>query len=421
LSSGSHQFSTSPVKMGCSRSCAQASAPERMHIRQSGQLLCSAEQQFSNDTLGSDVHVEEAATKKRRLSGDENDPGLAVEANVAVAAVCPQDTGKASKPFLDPVPIVPVKNTGSGKWCIRDVYEHQALKLGLRCLDELWGGEDIERFSRPLDSLLKEKLFRDLLSGNLQFHSVPAMGISAVQRDLRNLSVVQLLRLKCRMIEADSMKGSHGAFLSALDDILYTKLGMKATSGLQLSLSATEMHRCGVEAVLLVAAAGAIPTYDDWAWSIDDNHCVFFNTRRFTSSTVFPSSGVLEVCKARPTVEVTFEPGQVGWNLDHENRVLSIAPEQQAEKQGVKRGWLIRGIDDQPYTKELFQQKMAGTVPYKVKAIGVLEAYNPSGKQRGIDWQVQLVLKQADLADFAASCQTIQTPHRVHRKDVRRH
>ena len=61
---------------------------------------------------------------------------------------------------------------GPGTWRIRGIYEHQALKIGLRCLDEAWS-LDGKSLSEQLPSgLFRAKLMGELLQGVVSLQSI---------------------------------------------------------------------------------------------------------------------------------------------------------------------------------------------------------------------------------------------------------
>merc|ERR1711972_705738 len=154
---------------------------------------------------------------------------------------------------------------GGGEWRIKGVYEHQVLKAGLRRLDQNW----------PVDGLLelpsgifRQKILRDLLSGMIRLQSVPNNDVSAAQRDIQKLSLRQLLRLRVLHIDftpsgagADtihSVGGTHEAFLSTLDGLLFQQLGQKAAADLDatfLGIDSSDTARKGSSPEKKTAAA----------------------------------------------------------------------------------------------------------------------------------------------------------------------
>lgn len=214
-------------------------------------------------------------------------------------------------PMLSP----PVQRGESDReWRIRGVYSHQVLKAGLRRLDELWPAEGLQDFPRGKDGsavLLRERLFRQLLSGEIRLQSVSRNDVSAGQRDVKQLSLRQLLRLRVLHIDftpsgagANSIStvgDSHEAFLSTLDSRLFHHLGRKAIKELatdgHVAFAESDMHKLGREAVLFASAASAVPSPVWWCWWITAQRRVFFDAAGFTAVDAFPdgNGGVLEI------------------------------------------------------------------------------------------------------------------------------
>lgn len=207
----------------------------------------------------------------------------------------------------------PILQLGETEWRIHGVYDHQALKAGLRSLDAQWPDSDIDKYPQGKDGVTREKLFRDLLSGSIRLQSMPKTDVSSAQRDLQRLSLRQLLRLRVLHLDyvpsgaADSVHtvgATHEAFMGTLDNQLFKQLGQKAlgpmASGIEGNSGAAgspDTHRLGREAVLFAAAAAALEEPKWWCWWLSQDRRVFFDAKKFACAEKFPigKGGVLEV------------------------------------------------------------------------------------------------------------------------------
>jgi len=194
-------------------------------------------------------------------------------------------------------------------WAIAGIYEHQALKVGLRRLDEAWEGIGLTAFPIGKGALLKETLLRSLLSGDLHIKSLPGADVVGAQPDLHRLSLVQLLRLRVILLDF-TPSGAGGAgvstfngqasaenFVRTLDGALFKSLGEKLiSSGAKSDANVLELGR---DAVLMVAAASAVPSPAWWCWwlPVENGRRMFFDAAHFHVQDAFPEGGVLEVDK----------------------------------------------------------------------------------------------------------------------------
>mmetsp|Transcript_117289 Transcript_117289/g.373635 ORF Transcript_117289/g.373635 Transcript_117289/m.373635 type:complete len:641 (+) Transcript_117289:88-2010(+) len=222
---------------------------------------------------------------------------------------------EASRATLEPPPqsVVPMParplEERDGEWRISGVYKHQVLKAGLRRLDENWPALALLEFPQAglMDvgrGLMRESLFREMLSGSLRLQSVPVNDVAAAQRDLERLSLRQLLRLRVHHLDftpsgcgADTIStvgSTHEAFLTKLDARLFEQLGRKAVG--KFAQGATQFHRLGLEAVFFASAASSLSTARLWCWWLADDRRVYFDPAKFEAFGDFPASdGVLEV------------------------------------------------------------------------------------------------------------------------------
>jgi len=221
------------------------------------------------------------------------------------------------KVAMDEIPVLvvpPMKTVRENEWRICGVYEHQVLKAGLRQLEDQWPADGLQDFPRSKDggsALFRERLLGDLLVGKIRLQSVPTSDVSAAQRDVHRLSLRQLLRLRvlhldftpsgCGADTVTAVGGTHEAFLTTLDSLLFQHLGRTATAALEKCPGGkppvADEHRLGREAVLLVAAAAAVSATPWWCWWLTNERRTFFHGSRFLCNGSFPEGevGVLEV------------------------------------------------------------------------------------------------------------------------------
>jgi hypothetical protein len=210
---------------------------------------------------------------------------------------------------------LPLQECGTAAWCIAGIYEHQALLMGLRCLDEAWAarGRDAQHQLTHLPSgLRRAKLIEKLLGGIVTLQAVTGNDIATAQCDLQSLSVQQLLRLRVKNLDVMpvlAVGSTHEVFLTTLDRLLFQKLGNRAVEKasavpvptLLPSRAPAEFvdeYKVGREAVLYVAASVSLTASPWWSWWVTDERRIFFNAERFESSVRFPTgdeAGVLQV------------------------------------------------------------------------------------------------------------------------------
>jgi hypothetical protein len=192
-----------------------------------------------------------------------------------------------------PATALPVQATKSG-WCIGGVYENQGLKMGLRQLNTRPEVLHEPPTTQRKSFFVKEKLVMDLAGGKIDLQSVHPNELNAAQGDVQKLSVDQLLGIAVKY--NTQAKGSQGEFMMAVENALYLKLGHCATGTAKLSCAfedVDDVRRLGREAVLLVAAAAAIPSSPTWSWWIMGER-TFFDANNFSCVEAFPKTGVLE-------------------------------------------------------------------------------------------------------------------------------
>jgi hypothetical protein len=209
-----------------------------------------------------------------------------------------QDVGFAAETSLKELPI---ENLHAGKWHIQGMYMDQVWKVGLRRLDELFESKGLLTFPKRQNgtALIRDQnLFAHILSKKRDLKSVPTSDVSSLQGDIKNLSLVQLLKLRVLTLGFDARNAvhdAHAALLEKVNVLLLEKLAEKAleNSGLAVGDAATTF-RFGGDLVFISAAASALATHQWWVCWYGENRA-FFNVKSFKSSMTFPSSGVLEI------------------------------------------------------------------------------------------------------------------------------
>jgi len=175
-----------------------------------------------------------------------------------------------------------------GKWKINGLYEEQVLKVGLRLLDETWDITKLFEFARRKDGsnlLFRERLVEDLLKGSRNLKEVPVGDISAMQGDLVNLTLRQLLRLRVKHLmfrPCGPMAETQIAFIEKLDTLLFLQLGRSAIIEENFStLEPRKYMSFGKELVLVVGAAGVLPQPEWWVRWIGTQRVFFCPNRSY--------------------------------------------------------------------------------------------------------------------------------------------
>lgn len=199
--------------------------------------------------------------------------------------------------------VPPCETVKDGLWSIKGIYEHQGMKIGLRRLDQIWAGVDIDVYPTGKSALLKETLFRSLFSGVMEIQAIPGNDISAAQPDIHRLSLVQLLRLRVILIDFvpsggnGLSSGAAEAFIRTLDSTLFDKLGQRIANVGITGSQPSNFASLGRESVMMMGAAGAVTSLRWWVWWVpgSDNQRVFFDAQDYTIVEAFPADGALEI------------------------------------------------------------------------------------------------------------------------------
>jgi len=203
-------------------------------------------------------------------------------------------------PELAPVlfDCLPVESLAPGKWWIHGLHEQQALKAGLRRLDNTWDAQDIHILQSGNAKLLREGLLQDLISGKRHLKAVPMCDISAAQGDVPHLTLRQLLRM--RVLNLDYAPLGEGAaavqaFIQKVDALLFRRIGLAALGNMFGDLNEAAEHRLGRDLAMITAAAATLQEPCWWV-CFADHHRFWFDPTSFKASTIFPrSGGVLEI------------------------------------------------------------------------------------------------------------------------------
>merc|ERR1712136_712293 len=184
---------------------------------------------------------------------------------------------------------------GPGRWWFHGVHEQQALKAGLRRLDNTWDAQDSHILQSGNAKLLREGLLRDLISGKRHLKAVPMCDISAAQGDVPHLTLRQLLRM--RVLNLDYAPLGEGAaavqaFIQKVDALLFRRIGLAAVGNMFGDLNEAAEHRLGRDLAMITAAAATLQEPCWWV-CFADHHRFWFDP---TSSKVDPHSKGMQRC-----------------------------------------------------------------------------------------------------------------------------
>lgn len=250
----------------------------------------------------------------------------------------------------EPLKAPPVSTVSDGSWQIKGVYKHAVLKAGLRRLDETWPEGDID--TMPDKKLFRSRLIHDLLSGTLELKSLPSTDVGAMQGDIKELTLRQLLRLRTRLLEyrpsgagadqTSTIGSTQEAFMNVLDATMFLHLGEKTLDKERKEGEA--YYKIGVEAILIFAAAAGFveenikPPTPWWCWCITDEHRIFFDPikNEVFKGKKLPKEGVMMVVdRSHPDHnEPTGNLIWFEWNLHHAKTEEDLA---EAEPFGGKK------------------------------------------------------------------------------------
>jgi len=258
------------------------------------------------------------------------------------------EEGRYSASNVKKVPVMmapPCETVKSGLWSIKGIYEHQGMKIGLRRLDEIWAGVDLDVYPTGKGALLKEKLFRNLFSGEMEIQAIPGNDISAAQPDIKRLSLVQLLRLRVILIDFvpsggnGLSSGAGEAFIRTLDGILFDKLGQRIANVGITGSEPSSFASLGRESMMMMGAAGAVTSLRWWVWWVPGSadQRVFFDAQDYTIVKVFPVDGALEITIfSKPdTNDSTGMLRWMDWQVRHITNLDDLKPEPPLKTGGV--------------------------------------------------------------------------------------
>jgi hypothetical protein len=211
---------------------------------------------------------------------------------------------------------VPAEKVSAGKWRVHGMYEEQALKAGLRRLDNEWetrglfskrqtSGRNVEK-TKSTPRFVCEGLIADLVSGDRGLNDVHKSDVSSAQGDLVHLTARQLLRLRVNNLDyapqGDDNAAMH-AFMHKLDRLLFEQLGQMSVASLFPNMEASDCFRLGKDLTFVSAVAANI-THPSWwvCWAGygEGQKRFYFHPGNFAASKEFPKdrdgwSGVLEI------------------------------------------------------------------------------------------------------------------------------
>jgi len=187
-----------------------------------------------------------------------------------------------------------------GKWRIHGIHEQQALKAGLRRLDEVWETRDLDKFQSGTPKLFREALLADLISGKRSLKAVPMSDVSAAQGDVTHLTLRQLLRLRVSNLDfapQGDNAASMQAFIQKVDSLLFQRIGKSALEHMFPQLDDATWHRVGRDLAVVSAAAVHLKESAWWV-CFAGNGRFWFNPTTFKATSQFPRGGVLEITDA---------------------------------------------------------------------------------------------------------------------------
>lgn len=188
----------------------------------------------------------------------------------------------------------------ASKWRVHGIHVDQAIKVGLRFLDSRWDVGGLIQFPRRQNGaslLLKEPLMKELLTGDRQLQSVPASDVSALQGDVKHLTLRQLLKLYTANLDFDprnNAHATHAALLETANSLLFEQIGKQAVPDAWSFPDARASRLLGVDIVLISAVSSAIATPQWWVCWIGECRA-FFHNKRFECTSAPPHGGVLEI------------------------------------------------------------------------------------------------------------------------------
>jgi len=191
-----------------------------------------------------------------------------------------------------------------GRPCLyfQGLAENRVLKTGLLELEQRIGQPDIEellRFPRwPNGSpmMLSESFFLRLLSGAVEFRSCMGADVAGAQRDLRRLTLPQLIatRNRCLGFATESCTHqSHREFVETMDRFLFEHIAKRGLRGPEPSCPLAA-NRLGMRLVLVLGAIAEMPALSQlpspfWAiplvsdWGADCEVAIFNASEIWTS------------------------------------------------------------------------------------------------------------------------------------------
>jgi hypothetical protein len=225
---------------------------------------------------------------------------------------------------------------GKGNWRIHGVKQEDVVKAGLRLLETAVQAstavDDLLTFPKRKNGtpvLLKEGLFKSLLTGERALKDCHKGDMSAMQGDVMQLTLRQLLKLLVENLDfvVNSLGDTHASFVQKLDTVLFEMLGKSALTAGGVTASANEARSMGLQLVMITAVADALPETGPkasqpspwWVCWVSDRRA-FFHVSNFVC------------CKKFPAGEGTMQ--------------IDDASKQDASHQ-VRMDWMMRRVEDE--------------------------------------------------------------------------
>jgi len=155
------------------------------------------------------------------------------------------------------------------RFVLQNLTEQRVLKSGLgelrRRLRERRTDEKLLSFPRRANGtavMLRESFFERLLSGEVDFRSLMASDLTEAQRDIRYLTLPQLLAIRTGCLDFHTESSTHRGhrnFLGTVDRLLSEKIAVEMLCGLEPS-GLGQVQKLGLRLALVLGAGVELPS-----------------------------------------------------------------------------------------------------------------------------------------------------------------
>jgi hypothetical protein len=196
-----------------------------------------------------------------------------------------------------------VKKKGIDSCLVDGVLQFQVQNKGFRLLDERFSDEGIESFGRrssgaPL--LLREKMMSDIIMQRRSLKDLPASDVSAVQGDLKHLSMRQLLKIRAVYLELKSHVAAVNGLIEMTENLLLEQVGKQALNPVLPHLdekpTSIELKDVARRFILIVATSNEVADVFRTPWWVYSHKAqrLYLNVDECECSIAFPEAGVLD-------------------------------------------------------------------------------------------------------------------------------